>query len=617
MNLKRRAISCRGVRRLLSLRHAIILSVILSIFYSACMLFLYIYGFRNAYQNEIYNTFDDLSQNIESRLESNLRQVYELSRSISYSTTIQTYLLSPDKIESIRAGSASEDIMSVYMTGNPMFSNIILLSDTNRSLCGNSVSTIRVPDGGGGAPAEVNFREYLWSEGAALERNEDCFSPVLFRTYGQRELPYVFFLRVSGGILPETAYRSPRILCAISCDLQKLLGIDEAWIPEGMVLSIEDGEKTLWSNRELPANLQEAVYAENRGSGEICADGEVYLFDTLYIPELSCRVIWTISKNAIDNISLSSFYKLFLICLCGGGMLLIFMVFLLRALGSPLLTMQKELKALNGQPNRRLSIPYLHELGDLAGDINQMLQRIEDANVRENALQQRLYRAALLQNQARLQLYRSQINPHFLFNTLECVRSMARHYGNDRIEQIVSAMAKIFRYSVSTGVVVPLDSEIQHASDYFTVMNIRTESRGSLRIAAGEEARGYRVLTMILQPLIENAFQHGFPCGDRQPCIRIEASVRADGSLFLRVTDNGRGIPPEKLRLLLAEPPCAQQAEKRHIGLRNISQRLSLVFGKEASLRIRSKEGFYTQVEITVPRPLSDDALTVPPPPAP
>ena len=72
-------------------------------FYSACMLFLYIYGFRNAYQNEIYTTFDSLSQNIESQLEKNLQQIYELSRSISYSTTIQTYLLSPDKIEAIRA----------------------------------------------------------------------------------------------------------------------------------------------------------------------------------------------------------------------------------------------------------------------------------------------------------------------------------------------------------------------------------------------------------------------------------------------------------------------------------------------------------------------------------
>ena len=165
---------------------------------------------------------------------------------------------------------------------------------------------------------------------------------------------------------------------------------------------------------------------QDRESGEICVDGDVYLFDTLYIPELSCRMIWTISKDAIDNISLSAFYKLFLICLCGGGVLLIFMVFLLRALSDPLLTMQKELKELHKQPGRRLSVPHLHELGDLASGINQMLQRIEDANERENALRQRLYHAALLQNQTKLQFYRNQINPHFLFNTLECVRSMAR-----------------------------------------------------------------------------------------------------------------------------------------------------------------------------------------------
>ena len=86
MDKIRKPTASRGMQSLFSLRHAIILSVVLSIFYSACMLFLYIYGFRNAYQNEIYTTFDSLSQNIESQLEKNLQQIYELSRSISYMT---------------------------------------------------------------------------------------------------------------------------------------------------------------------------------------------------------------------------------------------------------------------------------------------------------------------------------------------------------------------------------------------------------------------------------------------------------------------------------------------------------------------------------------------------
>lgn len=610
MDKIRKPTASRGMQSLFSLRHAIILSVVLSIFYSACMLFLYIYGFRNAYQNEIYTTFDSLSQNIESQLEKNLQQIYELSRSISYSTTIQTYLLSPDKIEAIRAGAASEDIMSVYMTSNQMFSNIILLSDTQRSIYGNSVSIISAASGG----ETVSLRDYLWEEGSKLRRNEYSFTPVLFRTYGQQEIPYVFFLRMAGGILPETAYRSPRILCAVSCDLQKLLGIDNAWIPNDMALSIDDGDRILWSNREMPSHLQDAVYLQDRESGEICVDGDVYLFDTLYIPELSCRMIWTISKDAIDNISLSAFYKLFLVCLCGGGVLLIFMVVLLRALSDPLLTMQKELKELHKQPGRRLSVPHLHELGDLASGINQMLQRIEDANERENALRQRLYHAALLQNQTKLQFYRNQINPHFLFNTLECVRSMARHYGNVSIEQIVSSMAKIFRYSVYTGVVVPLESEIRHASDYFTVMDIRTANQCSFRISADKEARDYRVLSMLLQPLIENAFQHAFPCGKKRFQILLKAVVHPDGSLSLQITDNGRGIPSEKLESLLEQlrrTSTVQQSE-RHIGLLNIAQRLSLVFGSQASLHIRSQEGFYTQIEFIIPHPLPDNALEIP-----
>ena len=599
----------------ISLRQGIILCVMLAILYSACMLSFYTFSFQHTYQEQIRSTFNGLSQNIENRLQENMEQLSDISRSLSYSFTVQIYLLSSNKVEAIQADKAAQEIMSVYLASNRLASNIILIADNQRSLYGNALNITGQMEERLGFENTESPKEYLWQQGGGLARNETDFSPVLFRSYGQESIPYAYFLFAAGGILPETAGSSAKILCAVSCDLEELLGLRETWIPQDTVLLLTDGDHLLWSNQELSPLLRRAALSGHFGQGELTADGRDYLVNTLPLTELSCNMVWMIPKSAVDNASLWAMFVSAMLCLCGGGVLILFMAFLLRSLSSPLITMQREMKELDGRARHRLSLPRLREFRELAREINYMLQRIEEANQREISLQNRLYNAALLQNRTQLQFYQKQINPHVLFNTLESIRSMSHHYQVQPIERIVSAMGKIFRYSVYAGVTSPLKSELQHVQDYFTVMEMRTAERCRLILCAEENALDYPILSMTLQPIVENAFQYGFS-GSRKKfwTILLEAKLLPTGALRLRVTDNGRGISPaslERLRVRIKKGTQSQGAS-RHIGLTNIYQRFYLAFGEGMSMEISSREGFYTQVELLVPKRLSDPPFPLP-----
>ncbi|MEG1427566.1 MAG: histidine kinase, partial [Oscillospiraceae bacterium] len=207
--------------------------------------------------------------------------------------------------------------------------------------------------------------------------------------------------------------------------------------------------------------------------------------------------------------------------------------------------------------------------------------------------------AKVAQNNAELIGYRSQINPHFLFNTLECMRSMAHIYRAEPIEHIVSSMAKMFRYSLYSPMQVTLEDELRHVESYVGVMNQRFLDKFHLKIQVPPETRRCTLVSMILQPIVENAILHGFPAKQKYCCISISATGSGD-NWVIRMTDNGRGISKEKcreinedLRLKKDDP----HEEKSSISLRNIYRRMTLVTGGNFLMELRSRESFYTQVE--------------------
>ena len=212
----------------------------------------------------------------------------------------------------------------------------------------------------------------------------------------------------------------------------------------------------------------------------------------------------------------------------------------------------------------------------------------------------------LAKNEAEMAFYRSQISPHFLFNTLECIRSMAQHYGAQPVERLIFATSRVLQYSLYSRVIVPLADEVQNARNYVELMNARAMNAYEYREAVDEGALERPMVSMILQPLLENAIRHGAGgARARRFVLALRVRLLADGSMEIRVADNGRGMSPQALERLnrsISEGQGTQGAGS--IGILNVDRRLRLA-DPGCRTRILSREGHFTAVVLTIPRALA------------
>lgn len=198
-----------------------------------------------------------------------------------------------------------------------------------------------------------------------------------------------------------------------------------------------------------------------------------------------------------------------------------------------------------------------------------------------------------------------QINPHFLYNTLDIIRweAMYEANGESRVTQMIEKFSRLCRMTMRTGSnTIPLREGIEHASTYLEVINFRHADKIALKVMADDDTKELYIPQFMLQPIMENAVVHAF--GDASSgygiCIR---SFCCKGSLHILVEDNGRGMTPEELdslRLTLLQEEKPDTPEKG-IGLVNVHQRIRLFYGAQYGITVSSTPGIGTQIEIAVP----------------
>ena len=252
--------------------------------------------------------------------------------------------------------------------------------------------------------------------------------------------------------------------------------------------------------------------------------------------------------------------------------------------------------------SKHVSLSGYQEAEVLSAGINHMLERIAaltDSVIEKNAA---LYKSELLVKQSELMHLRSQINPHFLYNTLETMVGIAYTEGLPQIAEIARALSLIFKYIVKGTDMVPLQNELKIAKNYLLIQGIRFEGRFTTIYQLNADCMQIAVPKMILQPLIENAIVHGIE-GQRKLCELILAAQREEDTLVLTVADNGSGIAPEELEQihnrLQREHSLGEPAN--HIGMQNVHERIRLIYGKKYGLSIDSVLGQGTTVRLTIP----------------
>lgn len=213
----------------------------------------------------------------------------------------------------------------------------------------------------------------------------------------------------------------------------------------------------------------------------------------------------------------------------------------------------------------------------------------------------------LAQKQADITYLQNQINPHFLYNTLECIRGQALSEGMNDLADTVKALGLFFRYNISVkGTAVSFEDELKNLENYISIQQYRFKNKFTLNLDI-EEAQKARILAcmlpkLCLQPLVENAILHAFNHITSGGRVTLKA-YRTDDNLSIIVADNGSGMSPKQLEKLdrSIHSEYMEEGQEHGVGLRNVHRRIQLLFGKEYGLSVKSFTGIGTFVEVFLP----------------
>lgn len=231
------------------------------------------------------------------------------------------------------------------------------------------------------------------------------------------------------------------------------------------------------------------------------------------------------------------------------------------------------------------------EVQELSNSFGHMVVRIQElmTTVREEEVNLR---------KTELKALQAQINPHFLYNTLDSIAWMCEQGRTADAVKMVHALARLFRISISKGhELIPISKEIEHAESYLQIQKYRYKNQFTYEFDVDPECLDYLCNKITLQPIIENAINHGLDLMVEEG--HIDVRVRQDGGdIVFFVQDNGVGMTPEQIEAIMQRGP----KDRTGIGIKNVNDRLKIYFGKNYGLHITSEPDVGTCVEIRMPK---------------
>ncbi|MEY2196450.1 sensor histidine kinase [Neobacillus sp. BF23-41] len=233
------------------------------------------------------------------------------------------------------------------------------------------------------------------------------------------------------------------------------------------------------------------------------------------------------------------------------------------------------------------------ELSRIAVNINSMLNELNH-NIEQ------FYLLTMKQQQAELKALQAQIDPHFLFNTLEAIRMVAVVEGSKTSSKMIFHLAKLFRYSLESKDMVPFYTEIEYVNQYLKLMQLKYPDKLHVHFDIASDVDQILIQKLILQPIIENYFVHGFKKERSDNELFICAANLGD-KIEIRVQDNGKGMTEEELSNIVNHINREDGEEMKSIGLRNIHQRLKLKYGNQFGITLQSDYNQGMMVKISIP----------------
>jgi two-component system, sensor histidine kinase YesM len=289
--------------------------------------------------------------------------------------------------------------------------------------------------------------------------------------------------------------------------------------------------------------------------------------------EIASFAIWVLALTILTVISISAFIS--------------------AKISQPIKRLEKSMKLVEqGRFDITIDIKGEMEVAQLSKTFNLMVSKIR-------YLMEQIVHEQESKRKSELDALQAQINPHFLYNTLDSIVWMAEKGKSPDVITMVTALARLFRISISRGKsIISVQEELEHARNYLIIQKIRYKSKFNYEIEVEEQALQFKTIKLILQPIIENAIYHGIEHMVDEGLIKIFVKI-AEGKLLYQVSDNGLGMSLSKLKNILTIG--INSKEGSGVGVKNVHERIQLTYGKEFGLQILSEQEVGTVVNIWLP----------------
>ncbi|MEK5446856.1 sensor histidine kinase [Paenibacillus sp. FSL R7-0331] len=265
-------------------------------------------------------------------------------------------------------------------------------------------------------------------------------------------------------------------------------------------------------------------------------------------------------------------------------------------IAGPIRKLERTVKLVGeGDLNTPINVSGAYEVEQLSRRFNLMLQRIRQL------MDQIIYEQET-KRKGELEVLQSQINPHFLYNTLNSVVRLAERGKNDEVITMIQSLSKFFRISLSKGNnIITVQEELDHIRHYLVIQSFRFKNKFRFEIKAQDEVLQLQTIKLILQPIVENALYHGIEMSPDEGLVLITAELQQD-LIVIKVSDNGIGMSKEILNTILSGGvKSGKSGGGSGVGVRNVNERISLYYGREFGLTFESELEEGTIVTIVFP----------------
>ena len=555
--------------------------------------------------DNLYSSARSVTTSIRSHMDTRMRNIierlYYVKLDPAVEETLTDYLLREDTDKLAVTMSELSYALSLHRATEPLLSSLVLY-------------TPKYTFSGEGMPMRPGFRfenTALWQ---ALRSQPE---QVVFASPGEDEMfvmrrnvvPVMHRFRIEG--------YAPDCILLGNIDVENLSAYLQEALPEDgstVLLVTEFGESISQTThpalRELTeeGNLPEQLLqSEEMVNMELA--GKDYLVTTCAMETAPWRIVYLQSEQR-------SFELLNFLRLCFSAVTLVVIALLVFSLNRIVNTVTQPLSRLcdrirETEKNHAMldfDYPYQDEIGELARSYNSMIEHIhhlleqQEQNIRQ--LEEEKNRADIeqaLKRRAELRALQAQINPHFLYNTLDSIRWKAELAGATDISRMTTALATLFRIGLSRGQeIITVEQELRHVASYLQIQKMRYSDRMTYTMDIPEDVLQLYTVKLILQPLVENAIYHGIKESSHSGTVTITGCREGD-ILKLQVCDNGMGIPPERLRMLQADLARGLSVSREGYGIFNVNERIRLHFGAQYGLTLESTWGQGTVATVHLP----------------